>query len=228
MHRASLVLFLLCTLTLSGCWSGSTKEIAATVLSLRGQVNCSPKESTSFRAVDSKSKIGSGVTVRTSSDAQCDLSLVPGALARLSGDSELKIEELRITKDGDETGDAMRERVARIELTRGGMIVLFEGFGRFTIKTRNATLNVLPSCVFRLDVDQSRTRVTCIRGKLYLCPQEQEPVAISGGQFRELPSTNGAMSVTEDRQAQADTTATLQAARELQELDAAQRDRLPF
>ena len=228
MHRASLVLFLLCTLTLSGCWSGSTKEIAATVLSLRGQVNCSPKESTDFRAVDSKSKIGSGVTVRTSSDAQCDLSLIPGTLARLSGDSELKIKELRITKDGDETGDAMRERVARIELTRGGMIVLFEGFGRFTIKTRNATLNVLPSCVFRLDVDQSRTRVTCIRGKLYLSPQEQDPVTISGGQFRELPSTNGAMSVTEDRQAQADTTATLQAARELQELDAAQRDRLPF
>ena len=114
MHRASLVLFLLCTLTLSGCWSGITKEIAATVLSLRGQVNCSPKESTDFRAVDSKSKIGSGVTVRTSSDAQCDLSLVPGALARLSGGSELKIKELRITKDGDETGDAMRERVARI------------------------------------------------------------------------------------------------------------------
>ena len=115
-----------------------------------------------------------------------------------------------------------------MQLRIGAVINVLEGFGRFTIKTRNATVNVLPSCVFRLDVDQSRTRVTCIRGKLYLAPQEQEPVAISGGQFRELPSTNGAMSVTEDRQAQADTTATLQAARELQELDAAQRDRLPF
>src|SRR5256885_507174 len=228
MHRASLVLFLLCTLTLSACWSGITKEIAATVLSVRGQVNCFPKESTNAQVVDSKSKIGSGSTIRTSSDAQCDLSLVPGALARLSGDSELKIEELTITKDGDETGDAMRERAARVELTRGGMIVLFEGFGRFTIKTRNVTVNVLPSCVFRLNVDESGTRVTCIRGKLYLAAQEQEPVGISGGQFRELPSMNGAMSVTEDRQAEAETTATLQAARELQELNAAKRDRLPF
>ena len=228
MHRVSLAFFLTCALSLSGCWGGITKEVAATILSIRGQVSCSSKGSTNFRPLDSKSRIGPGSIIRTSSDAQCDLSLVPGALARLSGGSELKIKELRITKDGDETGDAMRERVARIELTRGGMIVLFEGFGRFTIKTRNATLNVLPSCVFRLDVDQSRTRVTCIRGKLYLSPQEQEPVAISGGQFRELPSTNGAMSVTEDRQAQADTTATLQAARQLQELDATQRDRIPF
>src|SRR5256885_12070322 len=228
MHRASLVLFLLCTLTLSACWSGITKEIAATVLSVRGQVNCFPKESTNAQVVDSKSKIGSGSTIRTSSDAQCDLSLVPGALARLSGDSELKIEELTITKDGDETGDAMRERVARIELTRGGMIVLFEGFGRFTIKTRNATLNVLPSCVFRLDVDQSRTRVTCIRGKLYLVPQEQEPVAISGGQFRALPSTNGSMSVARDGQAAAEPATTLQGARQLPQLDTAQRNRLPY
>src|SRR5205823_5815217 len=175
-----------------------------------------------------KSRIGPGSIIRTSSDAQFDLSLVPGALAGVSGDSELKIKQLRLTKDGNETAEAMRERVAQVELTQGGMIVLFEGFGRFTIKTRNATINVLPSCLFRLDVDQSRTRLTCIRGKLYVTTQNGEPVAVSGGFFHEWPSRNGAMSVTEDRQGQKDTTAALQAARELQELDAGRRDRLPI
>ena len=228
MHRVSLAIFLTCALSLSGCWEGITKEVVATILSIRGQITCSSKGSTNFRSVDSKSKIGPGSIIRTSSDAQFDLSLVPGALAGVSGDSELKIEELTITKDGNETGDAMRERVAQVELTQGGMIVLFEGFGRFTIKTQNATINVLPSCLFRLDVDQSRTRLTCIRGKLYVTPQNGELVAVSGGLFQEWPSQNGAMPVTEDRQAQADTTATLQVARQLQELDATQRDRIPF
>ena len=227
MHRASLVFLLTCALSLSGCWDGITKEVVATILAIRGEVTCSSKGSTNFRPLDSKSKISPGSIVRTSSDAQFDLSLVPGALAQVLGDSELKIEELTITKDGNETGDAMRERVAQVELTQGKMIVLFEGFGRFTIKTRNATINVLPSCLFRLDVDQSRTRVTCIRGKLYVTPQNGELVAVNGGLFHEWPSRNGAMSVTEDPQAQADTTTTLQAARQLQELDAAQRDRLP-
>jgi len=37
----------------------------------------------------------------------------------------------QLRKDGNETGDAMRERIARIELRRGGMIVLFEGFAQF-------------------------------------------------------------------------------------------------
>jgi hypothetical protein len=228
MHRASLAFFVTCALSLSGCWEGITKEVVATILSIRGQVTFSSKGSTNFRPLDSKSGIAPGSIVRTSSDAQIDLSLVPGALARVSGDSELKIEELSITKDGNETGDAMRERVAQVELTQGGLIVLFEGFGRFTIKTRNVTINVLPSCLFRLDVDQSKTRVTCIRGKLYVTPQNGELVAVSGGLFREWPSSNDGMSVTEDQQAQADTTATLEVARQLQELDAGQRNRLPF
>ena len=228
MHRASLALFLICALASSGCWSGISKEVVATVLSIRGEVLCVSKGSTNFRAVDSNTKLAPGSIVRTSSDAEFNLRLVPGALVQISGDSELKIEELRITKDGNETGDAIRERVARVELSRGGMIVLFEGFARFTIKTRDATISVLPSCLFRLDVDQSRTRVTCIRGKLYVAPQNDESVVVDAGHFREWPSPSGAMPAAEDRQAQADTTATLQAARQLQELDAAQRDRLPF
>ena len=93
----------------------------------------------------------------------------------------------------------MRERIARIELRRGGMIVLFEGVARFTIGTPEATITVLPSCLLRLDVDESRTRAICVRGKFYATPKNGKPVAIEAGYFREWPSERGAVFAAEDR-----------------------------
>lgn len=153
--------------------------------------------------------------------------LIPGALAQVSRDSELKIAELGLTKDGNETGDAIRERHARVGLARGGMIVLFEGFGQFNIQAGDVAINVLPSCLFRVEVDQNRTRVTCVRGKLVAAPKGGQSVPIGAGSFREWPSERGVMSAAADERTQKDVLATLQAARELQELDSAHRDRLP-
>jgi hypothetical protein len=82
--------------------------------------------------------------------------------------------------------------------------------------------------LLRLDVDERRTRATCVRGKFYAMPPNGQVVAVDSGHFREWPSQAGAVSTAEDAQGQTDTTATLEAARELQELAAAQRDRLPF
>ena len=227
MRRIFFVLPLISAVALSGCWEGISRDVLATVLSTRGEVVSLSKGSANFGPVGPETKLGAGSILRTLSGAKVDLLLVPGALARVSGNSELKIEELNLTKDGNETGDAIRERVARMELRRGTMIVLFEGFAHFTIETRAATIRVLPSCLLRLDVDETRTRATCVRGKLYATPQNGQPVAIDTGFFREWPSVRGAVSTTEDPQGQTDTPSTLEAARELQEL-AAQRDRLPF
>lgn len=213
---------------LTGCWEGISRQVLATVLSLHGEVVYLSKGSTNFRPVNSQAKLSAGAVLKTSSGAQIDLVLIPGALGQVSGDSELKIDELSLTKDGNETGDAMRERIARIELRRGGMVVLFEGVAHFTIQTREATIRVLPSCLLRLDVDESEVRATCVRGKFYATPQNGQIVAVDAGYFREWPSERGAVSAAEDRRGQTDTTATLEAARELQELAAAQRDRLPF
>src|SRR5260370_38082263 len=142
---------------LSGCWEGMSRQVVATILSLRGQIVYSSKEGGSFEPVSSETKLGAGSTLRTPTDGAINLALVPGALAQISGDSELKIEELKLTKDGNETGDSIRERIARIELRRGGMIVLFEGFARFAIETPEAKISVLPSCLLRLDVDKHGT-----------------------------------------------------------------------
>ena len=229
MRRACLFSFvLLLGGLLTGCWEGISRQVLATVLSLHGEVVYLSKGSTNFRPANSQAKLSAGAVLKTSSGARANLVLIPGALAQVSGDSELKINELKLRKDGNETGDAMRERIARVELRRGGMVVLFEGVARFTIETREATIRVLPSCLLRLDVDESGTRATCVSGKFYATPKNGQVVEVDAGYFREWPSERGAVSATEDRRGQTDTTATLEAARELQELAVAQRYRLPF
>jgi hypothetical protein len=213
---------------LSGCWEGMSRQVVATILSLRGQIVYSSKEGGSFEPVSSETKLGAGSTLQTSTDGAMNIALIPGALTQISGDSELKIEELELTKDGNETGDAMRERIARLELRRGAVTVLFEGFARFTIETKQCTITVLPSCLFRLDVDGSRTRLTCVRGKIYAAQKPGQISAVEAGYVCEWPSDHNAVPAADDAQGQIDTTATLQTGRELRDLEAARRDHLPF
>jgi hypothetical protein len=228
MPRGFVVFAIVSALAQTGCWEGVTRSISATVFSAQGDVVCLTKGSTDFRPVSSETKLSAGSILKTSVGAQADLVLIPGAVARVSGDSELKIDELKLTKDGNETGDSMRERIARVELRHGAIIVLFEGVARFNIETRAATIKVLPSCLLRLDVDESGVRATCVRGKFYATPPKGQVVAVDAGYFREWPSDRGAVPTTEDRRGQAETTSTLEMARELQEVAAAERDRLPF
>lgn len=212
---------------LAGCSEGTTRAICASVLATRGEVLQFEQASANARQIDSQTKLCTNSGIRTSSKGEVDLILVPGALTRLLGDSELKIEQLELTKDGNETGDAIRARVAEIRLQRGQLLVEFEGFAKFSIETSQVTVAVLPSCLFRLEVDRSRTRLTCVRGVLYATPQGGQRVTVKGGSFYEWPSEHGEMRVTRDEKAEQDITDTLQASQELQKLAASRQDRLP-
>ena len=66
-----------------------------------------------------KAKFTTADTVRTSDGASINLALIPGAFVQLSGNSEIKIEDLSLTKDGNETAGGMLDRRARIRLNRG-------------------------------------------------------------------------------------------------------------
>jgi hypothetical protein len=205
-----------------------SRQVIATILSRRGQIVYSSRDGGSFEPVNPETKLGPGSTLKTSTDGAVNIALIPGALAQISGNSELKIEELELTKDGNETGDAIRERTARVELRRGGMVVLFDGFARFTIQTPQATITVLPGCLIRLDVDASRTRLTCVRGRVYAAREPGQIRPVDAGYVCEWPSDHDPLPAAGDAQGQIDATATLQVARELTDLEAAQRDHLPF
>src|SRR5262245_62149611 len=103
----------LCFLFATGCSKGITRATAATVFFVKGDVVFGNAERNQFQPVTAKSKIHDGDTVRTSDGGSINLSLVPGAFVQLSRDSEIKIEELRLTKDGNESAGGMLDRRAR-------------------------------------------------------------------------------------------------------------------
>src|SRR5215472_2647673 len=95
-----------------GCSKGMTRATAATVFFIKGNVVFGNAEKSDFQPVTSKSKIHSGDTVRTSDGALIDLALMPGVFVQLSGSSEVKIQNLRLMKDGDDTAGGMLDRRA--------------------------------------------------------------------------------------------------------------------
>src|SRR5438128_7258474 len=160
---ASLLAF--CCLFANGCSKGISRATAATVFSVKGDVVFGNAERNQFQPVTLKSRIHDGNTVRSTDSASINLALMPGALAQLSGDSEIKIETLRITKDGNETAGGMRDRNARIRLNRGKIIVLFSpsdnSASQFTIKAREITIKPDSDCLFCVRTEGTTTRVTC-------------------------------------------------------------------
>src|SRR6266403_188881 len=122
-----------------GCAKGITRAAAATVFFVRGSVVFGNAERNDFQPVTSKSKIHGGDVVRTSDGASINLALIPGAFVQLSGNSEIKIEDLRLTKDGNETAGGVLDRRAQIRLNRGRIVSLFSRSDRsgshFDVKT---------------------------------------------------------------------------------------------
>jgi hypothetical protein len=223
----------LCLLLTSSCSEGISGATAAAVFSVKGRVLFGNAERNDFQPVTLKSRIHSGDTVRSSDGASTDLALIPAALARLSGDSEIKIDELSITKDGNQTAGVMRDRTARIRLSRGRVFVLFiptdRSASQFAITTRQLTIKPDSDCLFCVWTDGKTTRLTCTKGKINASADAQAPVAIAAGYFQEWPTTRKApVPATEDAAAQIDITESLEAEQRLQNEADAWQNRRPF
>jgi len=217
----------------NGCSEGVTRGTAATVLSVKGDVVFGMVEQNKFPPVTRESRIQEGSIVRTSDGALLDLGLIAPALAQMSSNSEIKVEELRISKDGNQTRGGMRGRSARIQLSRGKITVLVSGRDQsrtqFAISTPAVRVTVDSDCLFRVQRDDRTTRVTCVRGKVYAAVAAQPPIAIGAGYFQPWPSTRPEpVAATEDAAAQIDIMDSLGIENELLELDAGGRDRRPL
>jgi hypothetical protein len=226
--------FLLCCGLVSGCWKGATRQVAATVLSMHGPVVFGADEQTDLRPVAAESRLRGGTSVRALDGAWLNLALLPGALLHLSSNSEIKIEELKISKDGNQTDGGMRDRVARLRLSRGKIIVLFsppnKSTEQFSISARQATITVDSDCLFCVQSDQTTARLTCVRGKIYVSHSGQPmAVAIGAGYFQKWPSARlQTTAASDDTAAQIDVVDSLKIGDELRELQFGWQNRRPF
>src|SRR5215468_9225065 len=148
---SSVLALYLCLLG-SGCSKEITRSTVPVVFFVKGNVVFGNAERNDFQPVTPKSKIHAGDVVRTSDGASINLGLIPGAFIQLSGNSEIKIEDLRLTKDGNDTGERMLDRRAWIRLNRGRIVTLFAQSDRtaseFRVTTGQITVRPESHCLF--------------------------------------------------------------------------------
>ena len=196
MHLASFssVIALCVCLLGNGCSKGITRATTTTVFFVRGNVVFGNAERNEFQTVTSKSKIHVGDTVRTAEGASINLALIPGAFVQLSGNSEIKIEDLRLTKDGNETAERLLDRRAWIRLIRGRIVSLFsqgdKTASEFGVTTGQITLRPDFDCLFSVWTDGTTTRATCGRGEVSASVDAQPPVKIAAGYFSQWPTAS--------------------------------------
>src|SRR5215469_9534205 len=181
-------------LSANGCSRGITRATAASVFFVRGKVVFGNAERNDFQPVSSRSKVHAGDTVRTSDTASINLALIPGAFVQLSGSSEAKIEDLRLTKDGNETAGGVLDRRAAIRLNRGRIVSLYShsdtSGSEFSVTTGQVTLRPDSDCLFSVWTDGRKSRVTCGRGEVSASAGAQPEVKIVAGYFSQWPTAS--------------------------------------
>ena len=217
----------------SGCSRGVSRATTATLFFVNGKVVFGNAERNQFQPVTPTSKIQDGDTVRTSEGAAINLSLVPGAFVQLSGNSEIRIEELRLTKNGNETAGGMLARRARIRLNRGKVSILFSRPERSTsylaVTTNQSTVTPDSDCLFSVWTDGTITRVTCGRGEVIASGNRQSTVKIAAGYFHQWPTASKEpIAAASDAGAQMDIRTSLEAEKELLDQAAGWQNRRIF
>ena len=198
----------------NGCSQGITRSTVPVVFSVRGNVVFGNAERNDFRPVTPKSKIHVGDIVRTSDGASINLGLIAGAFVQLAGNSEIKIEDLRLTKDGNDTAERMLNRRAWIRLNRGRILCSFSQSNKtaseFGIETGQITLRPDSDCLFSIWTDGTTSRVTCGRGEVNASADAQPPLKIAAGYFAQWPTTSKKpIAASDDARAQIDITTAL-------------------
>ena len=228
MGFASCRTLLVLTVCLSGngCSKGITRATVATVLSVKGDVVFGQAKRNQFQPVTPSSKIRRGDIVQTLNRAAINLVLVPGAFVQVSENSEIKIEELSLTKDGNETAGGMVDRSARVQLIHGRMSVFFSrsdtSGSHFTLTTKQTIISPDSDCLFSVWTDGSITRATCARGELSGASDRQPSVRINTGYFHQWPTAaKEPFAASAEASAQMDVMVSLGAEKEL--LDQAAR-----
>ena len=204
----------------NGCSKGITRSTVAIVFSVRGNVVFGNAERNDFQPVIFKSRIRAGDIVRTSGGALINLALIPCAFVQLSGNSEIKIENLTLTKDGNDTAERMLDRRAWIRLNRGRIVCSFrqskKTASEFGITTGQITLRPDSDCLFSVWTDGTTSRTTCGRGEVSASADAQPPLKIAAGYFSQWPTASKEpIAASADARAQMDITTALDVEPEL-------------
>jgi hypothetical protein len=218
---------------LSSCGEGITRSVSATILETRGTVRAKSGPDSQFGSAEPGLALGAGALLQTDEAAQADLALLPNILARILSRTDLTINGLKLSKDGNETGDAMIARRAEISLGEGAIFLKHRrppgSFGSLLVKTPHASITANSDCLIYIETTPRRLRVICVRGLVEIAPASgQKAFSAEAGSMAELPSqTSSLVAVAGDAAAQEKVSDAISAERELLALARGRRNLLP-
>ena len=146
--------------------------------------------------------------------------ILPGMLVRLHPGSSLRIEKIRLGKNGNATDEAM-SRFVQLRLLKGTVDVVLEFEPqprRWQILTAYGALTSVRPGTCRLTVTETGARLDSLRGEFAFGSEDSVPVA--AGYFLESPSANrDSFPVETDPAAQENVVEMLAVERNLLELE---------
>ena len=189
-RSVALVLCATLAVCLCGCEPAITRSVEAVVLATEGNVSSTSSSSAPALDVAAGAHAATGASLLTGADSQVALSLVPGARINLEAQSELRLALVKITKNGNRVQEAM-EREVKLILKNGAFVasVQFESDGPgVSIDTPSGNVSTRQPALFRVEVRNQITRVTCARGSVFFQPQgETTRVSLQAPEAREWP-----------------------------------------
>jgi hypothetical protein len=221
------VLFCSLALSFSACEEVVTRRALATVLSVDGPAEFRQKGHSAFNQITQATLFQVGSLVRTGTGGTLNLAFLPNTLASLSENTDVQIDDLTLTKDGNAMRNDVRSRTVRLLLLGGTMHVSFtripESQSDFTVRTSHGELTANSDCIVLVNMDNRRTRVTCVNG-MVTTRIGQTTFPIEAGYFQEFPSSDLSPQATaDDAQAQRDVMSMIETENELQNLAGRQR-----
>jgi len=211
----------------SACEANVTRRALATVLSVDGKAEVRQKGHSEFTAITPSTLLQIGALVRIGAGGTLNVALLPNTLANLSENTEVQIDDLTLTKDGNAMRNDVRSRTVRLLLLGGTMHVSFtripESQSDFTVRTSHGELTANSDCIVLVNIDNRRTRVTCVNG-MVTTRIGQTNFPIEAGYFQEFPSSDlSPQAAAEDAHAQRDVMSMIETEDELQNLARRQR-----
>ncbi len=215
---------IICALLAIGCRNEIKREVLARVLSSSGGIiivhgNTNER----FPSIGDEQFLPVDCHIETAADGTIDIAAVPGTLVRLGPLSDLSINELKITKDGDAMVDAMTARSVQLRVTRGVIHAIVDETrtdARLRIDIPAGAIIAGRGCTFYLAIQANQTRLTCVRGTVRLVqPNALSPAAVEAGYFQTWPSTADQPTAADsDPKAQEEVAETFETERELLKL----------
>jgi hypothetical protein len=150
-------------------------------------------------ALQADSRLAAGDRIETAAGARAAFALLPNVVAELRDAAELRILELSLTKDGNETGTAILRRTARCELIRGVLVVAQEEEPEMTaalhlvVETKAGAITSNVETVFRADAGDRRTRLLCGTGTVsFVAKAAPNAATLKAGEVAEWSAAGAA------------------------------------